>query len=122
MARVWVRRGRRWGQGLFARPLFDVVGRGASDFGLGGGFYGVAEHDVALLEEDVGVHGWFTDDFACAVFEAFMAASVPRAVSEEMTTTGIGRCAMILRRKVSPSILGISMSRVMTSGPPFGSF
>jgi len=31
-------------------------------------------------------------------------------------TTGIGRSAMILRRKVTPSMSGISTSRVMTSG------
>ena len=31
-------------------------------------------------------------------------------------TTGIGRCDMILRRKVMPSMRGISTSSVMTSG------
>ncbi len=40
----------------------------------------------------------------------------PWSVSVEQMITGIGRCAMILRRKVSPSIRGISRSRMMTSG------
>src|SRR5690348_10088026 len=34
-------------------------------------------------------------------------------------TTGIGRCDMILRRKVMPSMRGISTSSVMTSGTSF---
>ena len=34
----------------------------------------------------------------------------------EQITTGIGCCAISFCRKVSPSIRGISMSRVMTSG------
>ena len=42
--------------------------------------------------------------------------SEPSSVSVEQMITGIGRCAMILRRKVIPSIFGISMSRMMTSG------
>ncbi len=40
----------------------------------------------------------------------------PSSVSEEQMITGIGRCAMILRRNVMPSIRGISRSRIMTSG------
>ena len=51
--------------------------------------------------------------------KAFMAASVPLVVRDEMTTTGMGLCAMILRKKVSPSMRGISMSNVMTSGTSF---
>jgi hypothetical protein len=37
-------------------------------------------------------------------------------VSEDTITTGIGRSRMRLRRKVTPSIFGISTSSVMTSG------
>ena len=40
----------------------------------------------------------------------------PASVSVEQMITGIGRCAMILRRKVMPSMRGISTSRMMTSG------
>ncbi|MHC2750116.1 hypothetical protein ACVIWV_005570 [Bradyrhizobium diazoefficiens] len=43
----------------------------------------------------------------------------PSSVSEEQMITGIGRCAMILRRNVMPSMRGISMSRIMTSGISF---
>jgi len=42
--------------------------------------------------------------------------SVPSRVSDEHITTGIGRCCMILRRKVMPSMRGISTSSTMTSG------
>jgi hypothetical protein len=42
--------------------------------------------------------------------------SDPISASEEHTTTGNGRWAMILRRKVMPSMRGISMSSVITSG------
>ena len=45
----------------------------------------------------------------------------PSSVPAEQMTTGIGRCAMILRRKVRPSIRGISMSSTMTSGSSFSS-
>src|SRR5579864_2894556 len=44
------------------------------------------------------------------------AFSVPRAATPEHTTVGIGSSAMILRRKVSPSILGISRSSTITFG------
>ncbi len=42
--------------------------------------------------------------------------SDPASVSEEHITTGIGCWAISLRRKVMPSMRGISTSRVMTSG------
>ncbi|MHC2736348.1 hypothetical protein ACVMFA_002109 [Bradyrhizobium liaoningense] len=45
----------------------------------------------------------------------------PSSVNEEQMITGIGRCAMILRRKVMPSMRGISRSRMMTSGSSFSS-
>src|SRR6266700_400265 len=44
------------------------------------------------------------------------AFSVPWATTPEHTSVGIGSSAMILRRKVSPSILGISRSRTTTCG------
>jgi len=37
-------------------------------------------------------------------------------VSDEHITTGNGHCCISLRRKVMPSIRGISTSSVMTSG------
>jgi hypothetical protein len=40
----------------------------------------------------------------------------PTSVSELTITTGIGRPRMSFSRNVSPSILGISISRVITSG------
>ncbi len=40
----------------------------------------------------------------------------PFWVREERMITGMGRCCISLRRKVRPSMRGISMSRVMTSG------
>ena len=40
----------------------------------------------------------------------------PSSVSDEHITTGSGCCAISLRRKVMPSIRGISTSSVMTSG------
>ena len=43
-------------------------------------------------------------------------ASAPRSVSDDTITTGIGRSRIRLRRKVRPSIFGISMSSVSTSG------
>ncbi len=42
--------------------------------------------------------------------------SEPSSATLEQMTTGIGHCAMILRRKVRPSMRGSSMSRKMTSG------
>ena len=47
---------------------------------------------------------------------ACSSVSEPSSVSDEQMITGIGRCAMIRRRKVMPSIRGISTSRTMTSG------
>ncbi len=47
---------------------------------------------------------------------ACIRVSDPSSVSDEHMTTGTGCCAMILRRKVMPSMRGISTSRVMTSG------
>jgi hypothetical protein len=47
---------------------------------------------------------------ACSV------TSAPRSVSEDTITTGIGRSRMRLRKKVSPSMRGISTSSVSTSG------
>src|SRR5262245_21823291 len=47
---------------------------------------------------------------------ARIAASVPRVANPEQTTTGIGSSDMILRRKVSPSMRGISRSSRITSG------
>src|SRR5690606_38344072 len=42
--------------------------------------------------------------------------SPPRSVSDDTITTGIGRSRMSFSRKSSPSIRGISTSRVSTSG------
>ena len=47
---------------------------------------------------------------ACSV------VSAPFSVSDEQITTGVGRSAMILRKKVMPSMRGISTSSVITSG------
>jgi hypothetical protein len=47
---------------------------------------------------------------------ACSATSVPRAASPEHTSTGMGSSDMIFRRKVSPSMRGISMSRTRASG------
>jgi hypothetical protein len=47
---------------------------------------------------------------------AWIRVSDPSSVSEEHITTGIGRCAISLRRKVMPSMRGISTSSVITSG------
>ena len=47
---------------------------------------------------------------------ACSSVSDPASVSDEHITTGIGRCAISLRRKVMPSMRGISTSSVMTSG------
>jgi small-conductance mechanosensitive channel len=47
---------------------------------------------------------------------AFSVASAPSVVSELTMITGSGFSAIIFSRAVSPSILGISMSRVTTSG------
>ena len=47
---------------------------------------------------------------------AFIAFSLPLAVKLEQITTGIGCCAMIRRRKVSPSMRGSARSRTSTSG------
>ena len=45
----------------------------------------------------------------------------PCWVSELITTTGMGEFSLLsLRRNVSPSMRGISMSRVRTSGCSFG--
>ncbi len=49
---------------------------------------------------------------------ALRADSEPLPVRLEHMTTGIGCWLMILRRKVRPSMRGISTSRVMTSGIP----
>ncbi len=47
---------------------------------------------------------------------ACIRVSEPASVSDEHMTTGIGCCDISLRRKVMPSMRGISTSRVMTSG------
>jgi len=47
---------------------------------------------------------------------ARMVTSAPRSVSVEIISTGMGRRRMMRPRKSMPSILGISMSRVITSG------
>ena len=47
---------------------------------------------------------------------ACISVSLPSSTSEEHITTGIGCWLISLRRKVMPSIRGISTSRVMTSG------
>jgi hypothetical protein len=47
---------------------------------------------------------------------ACISVSDPASVSDEHITTGIGRCDISLRRKVMPSMRGISTSSVMTSG------
>ena len=47
---------------------------------------------------------------------ASIASCDPACVSELTTTTGSGCCAIRILRKVSPSILGISMSSVRMSG------
>ena len=43
-------------------------------------------------------------------------ASAPALVSEETITTGFGRCTMMRERQVRPSISGMLMSSVITSG------
>ena len=48
-----------------------------------------------------------------------MAASVLEPVNPEHTATGSGLCDMIFRRKIMPSIGGISTSRRITSGVNF---
>ncbi len=48
--------------------------------------------------------------------KASMAFSEPLSATELMTITGFGRYCMMRRRKVRPSMRGISISRVMTSG------
>ncbi|MDT4883972.1 hypothetical protein FQZ97_1200720 [compost metagenome] len=45
-----------------------------------------------------------------------ISVSDPAWARPEQMTTGMGRCDMILRRNVSPSMRGISMSRKITSG------
>ncbi len=47
---------------------------------------------------------------------AFSALCAPSSARLEQITTGIGCCAMIFCRKVRPSMRGISMSSVITSG------
>ena len=47
---------------------------------------------------------------------ACIRVSEPLSATLEQMTTGIGRCAISLRRKVPPSMRGSSMSRKMTSG------
>ena len=47
---------------------------------------------------------------------ASMVVAAPSSVSEEHTTTGVGRSAMIFFRKAIPSMRGISMSVTITSG------
>jgi hypothetical protein len=47
---------------------------------------------------------------------AWSRVSDPASTSDEHITTGIGCWAISLRRKVMPSMRGISTSRVMTSG------
>jgi len=47
---------------------------------------------------------------------ASMVVWTPFSVRVEQMTTGVGRSAMILRRKVMPSMRGISTSRTITSG------
>ena len=47
---------------------------------------------------------------------ACMVVSAPCVVNVEQITTGVGRSFMILRRKVTPSMRGISTSSTMTSG------
>ena len=42
--------------------------------------------------------------------------SAPASVSDDTITTGIGRRRIRLRRKVTPSMRGISTSSVSTSG------
>ena len=42
--------------------------------------------------------------------------AAPASVSEDTISTGIGRSRIRLRRKVRPSMRGISTSRVSTSG------
>ena len=48
--------------------------------------------------------------------KASMALTELAGVSELRMRTGMGRCFMIILRKVMPSMRGISMSSVMTSG------
>ena len=60
---------------------------------------------VRLVDE---VHG--------AEFERLEVASAPALVSEETITTGFGRCTMMRERQVRPSISGMLMSSVITSG------
>ena len=45
-----------------------------------------------------------------------MVTRAPFSVSVEQITTGVGRSLMILRRKVMPSMRGISTSSTITSG------
>lgn len=53
---------------------------------------------------------------AAPAANACMVVSAPCSVSVEQITTGVGRSAMILRRKVTPSMRGISTSSTITSG------
>lgn len=56
------------------------------------------------------------DDADGASDNAYRVVSAPSVVSDEQTTTGIGCSAINWPRKVMPSIRGISMSSVLTSG------
>jgi len=46
-------------------------------------------------------------------------ACAPFSASDEQMITGVGRSAMILRRKEMPSMRGISISTISTSGQSF---
>ena len=75
-------------------------------------FLASAGDSSSMLYADPGLQTTSTAPAAMAS----MAVCVPSPVSELMTMTGIGRCAISLRRNVIPSIRGISMSSVSTSG------
>src|SRR5579864_3734951 len=77
---------------------------------------GINERQGGLMKEIANAKFGFGENAQRSFSRARRAFSVPRAATPEHTTVGIGSSVMILRRKVSPSILGISRSRTMTCG------
>ncbi len=72
----------------------------------------VARPAIALARSLVGLETKST----APISSASSVISAPAWVSVEIITTGVGRKVMILRRKVTPSMCGISTSSVTTSG------
>ena len=77
---------------------------------------GLAKHDARFLQELLAAQARLGDDVHRAVFQRLSVLCAPSSARLEQMTTGMGCWLMIFCRNVSPSMRGISISSVITSG------